>query len=133
MESPRRTRGAIAQFQAALTHGHPTALAAADLTAAAIVDLAAGGDVTELTQRLRDYCESQRTVYHADWLGNLWRRPDVDSPQEFIACGWDDCLAMLDRVDLALAQDAARGQTRAKKPAPDGSQRKHSPPRCFAF
>ncbi len=33
------TRAAIAQFQAALTHGHPTGLAAADLTAAAIADL----------------------------------------------------------------------------------------------
>jgi ADP-ribosylglycohydrolase len=99
-----RSRAAIAQFQAALTHGHPTALAAADLTSAAIADLAGGGDVTELTQRLRDYCESQREVYHTDWLGNLWRRPEMETPQEFISCGWDDCLAMLDRVDLALAR-----------------------------
>ena len=99
-----RTRAAIAQFQAALTHAHPTALAAADLTSATIVDLASGGDTTELTQRLRDYCDSQRLVYHADWLGHAWQRPEIHSPEEFIACGWDDCLAMLDRVDIALAK-----------------------------
>src|SRR5207302_1167003 len=78
------TRCAIAQFQAALTHAHPTALAAADLTAMAVADLAAGGDVSELTQRLRDYCESRRTVYHHEWLGDLWQRPEIASPEEFI-------------------------------------------------
>jgi ADP-ribosylglycohydrolase len=98
-----RTRGAIAQFQAALTHAHPTALAASDLTSAAIVDLLLGKDVTDLTQRLRDYCESQRTVYHEDWLGAIWQRPEMRSPEEFISCGWDDCLAMLERIDIALA------------------------------
>lgn len=99
-----RARAAIAQFQAALTHAHPTALAAADLTAAAVADLAGGGDVIELTQRLRDYCDSQRTVYHHDWLGEVWRRPEVNDPIEFISCGWDDCLAMLDRVEIGLAR-----------------------------
>jgi ADP-ribosylglycohydrolase len=99
-----RTRAAIAQFQAALTHAHPTALAAADLTAAAIVDLASGADIIELTQRLRDYCESQRLVYHEQWLGALWHRPEIQSKEEFIAVGWDDCLAMLDRIDTALAK-----------------------------
>ncbi len=39
---PEDTRAAIAQFQAALTHGHPTALAASDLTAKTIAELVAG-------------------------------------------------------------------------------------------
>jgi ADP-ribosylglycohydrolase len=97
------TRAAIAQFQAALTHGHPTALAASDLTARAIADLAAGGDPGGLPGRLRDYAERQRAVYHADWLGTLWQRPGVGSPEAFIARGWDECLAALDRLDAALA------------------------------
>jgi ADP-ribosylglycohydrolase len=97
------TRAAIAQFQAALTHGHPTALAASDLTTAAIADLVAGGDPEGLAVRLRSYAKSQRTVYHADWLGPLWQRPGVSSPEEFIALGWDECLAVLDRLDSALA------------------------------
>lgn len=98
----QRQRAAIAQFQAALTHGHPTALAAADLTAAAIADLFAGGDPAGLPQRLRAYALSQREVYHADWLGSLWQRESIRSPQNFIAGGWDECLRVLDRLDEAL-------------------------------
>lgn len=102
------TRAAIAQFQAALTHGHPTGLVAADLTAATIADLAHSSDIDGLPGRLRAYAQSQRTVYHADWLGPLWQRADVGarfiapSAEEFIARGWDECLAVLDRLDAAL-------------------------------
>lgn len=98
------TRAAIAQFQAAMTHGHPTALAASDLTAKAIAELVAGCSPQELPVRLRMYAEEQRTVYHLDWLGSLWQRPDVTSPDIFIARGWDTCLAVLDRLDQALRQ-----------------------------
>lgn len=97
------TRAALAQFQAALTHGHPTALAASDLTARAIGDLAAGGEPSGLPARLRAYATSQRSVYHADWLGALWQRPGSATPEQFIARGWDECLALLDRLDAALA------------------------------
>ncbi|MCL1468859.1 ADP-ribosylglycohydrolase family protein [Argonema galeatum] len=100
----RNIRGPIAQFQAALTHGHPTALAASDLTAYAIADLAADGTPEELPLRLRAYALSQRTVYHSDWLGPLWKRPDTDTPEEFISRGWDECMSVLDRLDAALAE-----------------------------
>ncbi len=96
------TRAAIAQFQAALTHGHPTGLAASDLTAFTIADLTAGGGPEGLSGRLRAYAVSQRHVYHADWLGPLWQRTGVNSPEEFIARGWDECLQVLDRLDSAL-------------------------------
>ncbi len=98
------SRAAIAQFQAALTHGHPTALAASDLTARAIADLVAGGDTARLPQRLRAYAEGQRSLYHADWLGSLWERPCINTPEEFITRGWDQCLSVLDRLDAALAE-----------------------------
>ena len=101
---PEATRAAIAQFQAALTHGHPTALAASDLTARAIAELVAGCAPTQLAQHLRAYAQEQRTTYHADWLGPLWQRPGIDSGEEFIARGWDECLAVLDRLDRALQQ-----------------------------
>jgi ADP-ribosylglycohydrolase len=104
-EFTETTRAAIAQFQAALTHGHPTALAASDLTARAIADLASGGEIASVATRLRSYAISQRTIYHTHWLGNLWQRPGVPSPEEFIARGWDECLAILDRLDVALAAD----------------------------
>jgi len=96
------TMAAIAQFQAALTHGHPTALAASDITAKTIRLLLSGTNPAELPTLLRAYAHSQRTVYHADWLGPLWERPGATTPEDFIARGWDDCLAVLDRLDAAL-------------------------------
>lgn len=96
-------RAAVAQFQAALTHGHPTALAASDLTAFAVARLAAGVEPRALVEVLRDYAQSQRSVYHADWLGELWKVPGVGSPEEFIARGWDECLGVLQRLEAALA------------------------------
>jgi ADP-ribosylglycohydrolase len=97
-----KSRSAIAQFQAALTHGHPTALAAADLTVAAIADLASGGDPAGLPVRLRAYALSQREVYHEEWLGALWQRPGLGAPGEFIARGWDECLSVLDKLEWAV-------------------------------
>jgi ADP-ribosylglycohydrolase len=97
------TRAAIAQFQAALTHGHPTGLAAADLTAAAIVDLVAGGNPAGLIGRLRAYALSQRTCYHEQWLGALWQQFAIcASPEQYISYGWDECLHVLDRLEQAL-------------------------------
>lgn len=97
------TRAALAQFQAALTHGHPTGLVAADLTARAIADLVAGADPSNLPQRLRAYALSQRTRYHEKWLGPLWEQAMIfSSSQEYIAYGWDECLKVLDRLDQAL-------------------------------
>jgi ADP-ribosylglycohydrolase len=96
------TRGALAQFQAALTHGHPTALAAADLTAMTVSYLASGYPISDLPRWLHRYVESQRAIYHEDWLGPLWERPGSTTSKEFIARGWDECLATLDRLDQAL-------------------------------
>ncbi|HJQ32477.1 MAG TPA: ADP-ribosylglycohydrolase family protein [Pyrinomonadaceae bacterium] len=96
-------RAAVAQFQAALTHGHPTALAASDLTAYAVALLAAGVEPRVLVEVLRDYVLSQRTVYHVDWLGELWQRPGVESPEAFIARGWEECLSVLQRLEAALS------------------------------
>ena len=98
------TRSAVAQFQAALTHGHPTALAASDLTAAAIADQAAGGDPAGLPVRLREYAHSQRLVYHEQWLGALWQQTKSQSQLTFIAQGWDECMVVLDRLEKALAR-----------------------------
>ena len=98
------TRAAIAQFQAALTHGHPTALAASDLTAWTVADLAAGGNPASLPRRLCAYARSQCTVYHTDWLGTLWEGLLTATPEEFIARGWDECLGILAALDVAVEQ-----------------------------
>lgn len=96
------TRAAVAQFQAALTHGHPTALAASDLTAAAIAFLIGGATARDLPKTLREYALSQREIYHGDWLGTLWQRPMTDTPEQFISRGWDECLGSLAALDVAL-------------------------------
>jgi ADP-ribosylglycohydrolase len=88
-------RAGAAQLQAALTHGHPTGLAASELTAYACNWLLNGLPPRELLDALRDRCRRQRSVYRGDWLGELWRTSSSASPEEFIAVGWDECLAAL--------------------------------------
>ncbi|MEV7079371.1 ADP-ribosylglycohydrolase family protein [Streptomyces sp. NPDC093516] len=95
-------RAGAAQLQAALTHGHPTALAASDLTAHAVRLLARGAEPTGLVGLLRSYAMENRSRYHERWLGDLWRRAEDAGPGQFIARGWDECLAILDRLQHAV-------------------------------
>jgi len=95
-------------LQSALTHGHPTALAASDLTAHAVFLLAQGTEPTGLVDRLRSYAYQNRTHYQEHWLGDLWAHTHDPSPEEYIARGWDECLAVLERLEQAL-----------RRPSPD--------------
>lgn len=98
----RQLSGA-AQLQSALTHGHPTALAASDLTAYAVRRLAEGVPPAGLPAVLRSYALASRHRYDEFWLGDLaahWQDPSARSAVER---GWDECLAVLDRLDAALA------------------------------
>ncbi|MFF3494339.1 ADP-ribosylglycohydrolase family protein [Streptomyces sp. NPDC002795] len=97
-------RAGAAQLQAGLTHGHPTGLAAADLTAHAVRLLAEGAEPTGLVGMLRSYAYENRETYHEAWLGDLWRRGEDPTPQRFIARGWDECLGALDRLRDALRE-----------------------------
>jgi ADP-ribosylglycohydrolase len=97
------TRAGLAQMQAGMTHGHPTALAAAELTAHAVTLLTherVGLD--ELPRLLRERALAQLTTYHDDWLGDLWQHAGAPAPGEYIRRGWDECLVALDRLDAAL-------------------------------
>nr|BFE62646.1 ADP-ribosylglycohydrolase family protein [Dactylosporangium thailandense] len=96
-------RAGASQLQAALTHGHPTGLAASELTALAVRWLLDGLAVAELPAALRARCDSQRQVYRGDWLGDqLWRRSMAGSPEAFIATGWDECKAALTGLEDAV-------------------------------
>ncbi|MFC1229302.1 ADP-ribosylglycohydrolase family protein [Streptomyces sp. Sce081] len=95
-------RAGAAQLQSALTHGHPTALAASDLTAHAVRLLAEGAEPTGLIGLLRSYAYENRTRYHAEWLGDLWTRSQDATPEDFIARGWDECLEILERLRHAV-------------------------------
>lgn len=96
-------RAGAAQLQAALTHGHPTALAASDLTAYAVHVLAQGAAPGELPALLRAYASENRGTYQEWWLGDLWRFAHDHTPTDFARRGWDECLGVLDRLDAALA------------------------------
>ncbi|MFG1672848.1 ADP-ribosylglycohydrolase family protein [Micromonospora sp. NPDC049282] len=98
------TMAGLAQLQAGLTHGHPTGLAASELTAYAVRLLRDGAALPELPGLLTARAHEQRTVYRGDWLGDLWQRPGGTTGAEFIARGWDDCLRVLGRLDAALAR-----------------------------
>jgi len=97
-------RAGAAQLQAALTHGHPTGLAASDLTAHAVRLLAQGTRPSALIGHLRAYALANRTRYHHTWLGDLWRRAEDPDAGHYIARGWDECLAVLDRLEAALVE-----------------------------
>src|SRR5207253_10571348 len=59
--------------------------------------------LAEVPRLLRERCASQRGVYRGEWLGDLWQRPGVEGSGDFIARGWDECVAALDRLDAAMA------------------------------
>ncbi|MEV4429017.1 ADP-ribosylglycohydrolase family protein [Streptomyces sp. R-07] len=92
-------RAGAAQLQSGLTHGHPTALAASDLTARAVYLLAQGVDPAGLVGQLRSYAYENRSRYHEHWLGDLWTRSQDPSALHFVQRGWDECLAVLERLD----------------------------------
>ncbi|MDH6140876.1 MULTISPECIES: ADP-ribosylglycohydrolase family protein [Kitasatospora] len=91
------------QLQAALTHGHPTGLAASELTALTVWLLTQDTAPAQLPALLRAYAAANRTKYREDWLGDLWTQSHRHDAESFITEGWDQCLAVLDRLDQALA------------------------------
>ncbi|MFD9323212.1 ADP-ribosylglycohydrolase family protein [Streptomyces sp. NPDC060053] len=95
-------RAGAAQLQSALTHGHPTALAASDLTAHAVRLLSQGAEPAALVGLLRAYAVDNRSRYHHRWLGDLWTRGQDPTPEHFIERGWDECLGVLERLREAL-------------------------------
>jgi ADP-ribosylglycohydrolase len=99
------TLAGVAQLQAGLTHGHPTALAASELTAYTVRVLRDGVDLREVPRQLRARCHDQRSIYRQEWIGSLWSRSAAETPRQFIEFGWDECLTALDRLDAALGSD----------------------------
>ncbi len=94
-------RATIARFQAAITHGHATGLAAAELTAEAVHRLAAGLPPAQLMESLIARAEERSRVYEERWLGKVWERPGVETPEDFIAAGFEECIDALRGVAAA--------------------------------
>ncbi|MEM6262455.1 MAG: ADP-ribosylglycohydrolase family protein [Bacteroidota bacterium] len=99
--------GAIAQFQSAITHAHPTALTASEITAIAIAQLINGLPAEELLSFLLEYTSQQKDVYHATYLKDIWDRPPFYTKVDFTTYGWGETEAILQKVQKALeAPDA---------------------------
>ena len=99
--NPQQRAGA-AQLQAAITHGHPTALAASDLTAHATWLLLTGTTPAELPGLLTEYIEENATRYHHEWLGPLWAITGASTSTAYISEGWNECRAAIERLRAAL-------------------------------
>ena len=126
------TLAGLAQLQAGLTHGHPTGLAASELTAYAVRLLRDGAALAELPGLLTDRAHEQRTgLPGATGSATCGSARGVPTPAEFIARGWDECLRVLARLDAALARPDDGGDP-CRPPARAGSPRRRWPPRCSA-
>jgi len=96
-------RGGIAQLQAAMTHGHPTALAAADVTQEAVWLLNHGVHLDSLLFELVNYCQERLGRYHEEWLGPVWRAGGhFQSRTQFMNSGWHEVYGALMKVHRAL-------------------------------
>lgn len=92
------------QLQAALTHGHPVALAATELTALAMRWAAEGVDLIDLPGMLLQRAKSQAGVYRGDWLGPLENRwaSVTGAGGSMMTWAWVQLEKIMTEVDVAL-------------------------------
>jgi ADP-ribosylglycohydrolase len=88
------------------THAHPTALVCAEVTAFCVSWAVGRVDPSEYWERIkalqRDSLQSWDPV-----LGTSWRRAGYSRPEDYLAVGWAQLLAELEKMPLALAKDPA--------------------------
>ena len=95
----------IAQFQSAITHAHPTALVASELTAITIIKIIEGVKPMRLIDELLKYANNQKGKYYEDWLSNIWERPGMSNEIHFINRGWNDCIQVLKNVKRGVREN----------------------------
>ena len=96
--------GALSQFQSVITHAHPTALTASEITAITVSFIIDGISSDNLLNKLLNYAKSQKGVYHKEYLNNIWDRPPFNSSLEFIDSGWEQIIERLNRVKNGLLE-----------------------------
>ena len=75
----------------------------ADITAWVIHELAHDADIHSLVEHSKIYARAQRHTYRANWLGELYQRNHMAMDgEDFIERGWDEVLAVLTKVEIAL-------------------------------
>jgi len=96
------TIGAIAQFQSVLTHAHPTALAASEITAITIAKILHKVPLENLLDELLKHAEQQKKNYRETYLKDIWNRPPFRTAEEFITLGWEQIIEILWKVKEGL-------------------------------
>jgi len=86
------------QLQSAITHGHATALTASELTVITTIKILNGVEPSNLIDELIEHCHNQENKYYKDVLGDLWERPGVLDPNDYINRGWKECIESLEKV-----------------------------------
>jgi len=94
-------RSGIAQLQAAMTHWHPTALAAADVTQEAVHLLLNGTSPKDLLRQLIDYTFTAAKWDPREWVGDITdggRKITTTEVRAWAAQGWTETREILERV-----------------------------------
>ena len=94
----------VARSSALVTHAHPTALVAAEITASCVAWAAQGVAPGDYLNRIRDLRSSSVNVWDPA-LGDPWARARFASVNDYLAEGWLELWAALDRVPQAVSQD----------------------------
>lgn len=102
-----KTAMGASQLQAALTHGHPLALAATELTALAIRWAADGVIMDKLPGLLFNHAVAQEGIYRRDWLGALDHRWRI-SGEQAMRFAWQRMQFILTNVESALKRDSIK-------------------------
>jgi len=102
-------RSGFAQLQSAVTHAHPTALAAADATQQAVWLLNNGTHPDDLLDALLDYVDQMAGTYPTEWLGELYTWTNDHTELTYARRGWLEVQARLLDVVNAMYQPVYKG------------------------
>ncbi len=87
----------VARASALVTHGHPTALIAAEATAFCISWAMEGIQPTEYLERITAMRSDSVSAWE-DSLGDIWNRAQFVSPQDYLEEGWRQLLNEMEKV-----------------------------------
>lgn len=95
----------LARSSALITHGHPSALVAAEATAFCIAWAISGVAPSEYLDRIMEIRQDSLEAWNTA-LGEGWKRSGYCSRREYLEAGWTDLLGALDKVPTALSKDS---------------------------
>ncbi|MEW5975752.1 MAG: ADP-ribosylglycohydrolase family protein [Acidobacteriota bacterium] len=104
-DQPQRLRQ-VARASALITHGHPTALIAAEVTAFCVAWAVQGISPQEFLERMRSLQQESVCSWDAD-LGDIWKRSNFESAEAYVRQGWTELLAATARITPCMAANSA--------------------------